>query len=445
LLIVQIGRSIVRHLCTWLALGVMAGASTQAGAQPLTIEAALAEAATRNPELAALEREHEAARLAVDTERFLDPPVFETQIWQWPVRSINPADVGMFMFMGEQELPGRGKRALRQAVRARDAEVVALQIAARRQEILAAVRTAVVDLAQAREVLDILAAQERLLREMADAATLRYAASRTGPQDTLKAVLEIARLQEEVVTTREQGRLAEARLNGLLGRQADAPVGALTPQAGFHVLPAAADLQHMALERQPDLARARVEAERERAELARIRGERRPDFVIGGGYMLMPGEAGAWTARAGLTWPNAPWARGRLVAQIAEQEKRVDAASARLYGEENRVRIAVQEALVRLAAARDRAQLLQTSVLPQIQQSLDVARVAYQADRGGLLDLVDTHRALLAGRIDYVRARSDAQRAAADLERAVGSEPAGTALLVRGPVRHPAAVDAARP
>jgi cobalt-zinc-cadmium efflux system outer membrane protein len=428
-----------------MAICVVAGASTQAGAQPLTIEAALAEAAQGNPELAALGREHEAARLRGDTERFLAPPVFETQIWQWPVRSINPADAGMFMFMGEQELPGRGKRALRQAVRARDAEVVALQIAARRQEILADVRMAFVDLAQAREVLDILAAQERLLREMADAATLRYAASRTGPQDTLKAVLEIARLQEEVVTTGEQGRLAEARLNGLMGRQADAPVGALAPLAGFNVLPAAADVQRLALERQPELARARVEAERERAELARIRSERSPDFVIGGGYMLMPGEAGAWTARAGLTWPNAPWARGRVAAQVAEQEKRVEAASARLDAAESRVRVAVQEALVRLAAARDRADLLQTSVLPQIEQSLDVARVAYQADRGGLLDLVDTHRALLASRIDYVRARSDAERAATDLERAIGSEPAGTSLLVRAPVRHPAAVQAARP
>ena len=43
--------------------------------------------------------------------------------------------------------------------------------------------------------------------------------------------------------------------------------------------------------------------------------ERRPDWMVQGGYMLTPGEAGAWTARVGMTWPTAPWATatvGRL-------------------------------------------------------------------------------------------------------------------------------------
>ena len=35
------------------------------------------------------------------------------------------------------------------------------------------------------------------------------------------------------------------------------------------------------------------------------RAEGRPDWVVQGGYMLMPGQAGAWTARAsGMTWPS---------------------------------------------------------------------------------------------------------------------------------------------
>ena len=66
------------------------------------------------------------------------------------------------------------------------------------------------------------------------------------------------------------------------------------------------DAVNAALERHPTMALAAAGIAREEAELARLQGERRPDFVVGGGYMLMPGDAGAWTARAGITWPKRP-------------------------------------------------------------------------------------------------------------------------------------------
>ena len=43
-------------------------------------------------------------------ERSLMPPRMEAQIWQWPLTTLNPANVDMYMFMLEQEFPGRGKR-----------------------------------------------------------------------------------------------------------------------------------------------------------------------------------------------------------------------------------------------------------------------------------------------------------------------------------------------
>ena len=47
--------------------------------------------------------------------RSLMPPMFDATIWQWPVTSFNPGDVNMYMFMLEQQLPGKGKRDLRAA------------------------------------------------------------------------------------------------------------------------------------------------------------------------------------------------------------------------------------------------------------------------------------------------------------------------------------------
>ena len=121
----------------------------------------------------------------------------------------------------------------------------------------------------------------------------------------MKSVLELSRLQADAIEWRERAGVAEARLNTLMGRPPDSRLAAL----GASDLPAIdlLNAEQIALQRHPEVLMAAATIAREDAELARLRGERRPDFVVGGGYMLQPGGAGAWTARAGITWPNAPW------------------------------------------------------------------------------------------------------------------------------------------
>lgn len=78
-------------------------------ARRLTLTVAIDEALAQNPELIALRRQFEAAQERPAQERFLMPPSFEAQIWQWPVTTINPLNTNMYMFTIQQELPGRGK------------------------------------------------------------------------------------------------------------------------------------------------------------------------------------------------------------------------------------------------------------------------------------------------------------------------------------------------
>jgi outer membrane protein TolC len=144
--------------------------------------------------------------------------------------------------------------------------------------------------------------------------------------------------------------------------------------------------------------------------------------MVGGGYMLMPGEWGAWSASVGVTWPGAPWARGRLDAQVAVANADIEVAVARQRVVENAIRLAVQEAYVRVQSAQQRADLLRTSIVPQTEQTLDVSRVAYQADRVDILALIDNQRALLEVQLAYYEALSDLEQAFSDLERAVGTE-----------------------
>jgi outer membrane protein TolC len=229
-------------------------------------------------------------------------------------------------------------------------------------------------------------------------------------------------LHEDIIVLDQQAQIAAAKLNTLLDRQTDAPIGPLGEASHQTLLPPVADLQRQALERQPEIQGARLAVERAEAALAVARRDHKPDFSVQGGYMLLPHQTDGILARLSITWPDAPWSRGRADARVAEMSGDVDVAKARQKSMENILRLAVQEAYVRVKAAEARAALLKTTILPQSQQTLEVSRVAYQNDRVEFLALLDNERTLLNAQLNYYRALSDAEQALADLERAVGTE-----------------------
>ena len=254
---------------------------------------------------------------------------------------------------------------------------------------------------------------------------------RISQQDVLKPVVELSKLHGDLLMFEEQAGIAAARLNVLLARAPEAPIGPLTEPTEQTLLPAPTDLQRLALDHQPELQRAHLEIERAEAELASAKREYKPDFTVQGGYLLMPNQTDAWLARVGVTWPSAPWSRDKISAHITEQIAASEAAKARERAMQNMVRLAVQEAYVRAKSAQDRAALLRTTILPQAQQTLDVSRIAYQTDRLDFQAVIDNQRTLLDAQLAYVRALSEFEQATADLERAVGADlPEGTTTSV---------------
>lgn len=220
----------------------------------------------------------------------------------------------------------------------------------------------------------------------------------------------------------EQAGLATARLNILLDRAPDASIAVLADTDVSTSLPDTKTLQQLAIEHQPELQRARLEIERDEADLTATKSAYQPDFTVQGGYLIMPNQTDALLARVGISWPRAPWSHGRIDAQVAEHAAMVEAAKAKQRSMENSVRLAVHEGYVRAKAAQERAALLRTTILPQSQQTLDISRVAYQTDRVEFQAVIDNERTLLDSQLDYVRALSEFQQATADLERAIGTD-----------------------
>jgi cobalt-zinc-cadmium efflux system outer membrane protein len=431
-----------------LVLGVghveMAGQATAGGAvpqehaghaagegPPLTLKAALDEALSKNPDAAALRAQVDVTRQRPAQERSLAPPMLEGTIWQWPFNSINPANTNMYMFMVGQEFPGRGKRELRAAVAEKDIALAQTDVTIRTRQIVNEVKQAYAMLFIARKATEVHLASVELLRQIADVSQTKYATGRVSQQDVLKPVVELSKLHGDLLMFEEQAGLAAARLNVLLARAPEAPIGPLTGPTEQTLLPVPTELQRLALEHQPELLRAHVEIERAEAELASAKQQYKPDFTVQGGYLLMPHQTDAWLAKVGVTWPRAPWSRDRISAHMTEQIAASETAKARERGMQNMVRLAVQEAYIRARSAQERAALLRTTILPQAQQTLDVSRIGYQTDKVDFQAVMDNQRTLLDARLGYVRALSEFEQATADLERAVGADlPEGTTASV---------------
>jgi len=242
--------------------------------------------------------------------------------------------------------------------------------------------------------------------------------------EALTAVVEISKLHSDLIDLDEQAQLAAAQLNTLLNRDPAAPIGDVGALRIDASLPPLEELQRRALEHNGDVRGAQLDVERAEAALAVAVREYKPDFMVGGGYQLMPRSVGAWTASIGVTWPGAPWSRAGLDAKKAEASAEVAVARAREQAVRNAVRLAVQQAYVRAVSAFAHASLIDTTIIPQAQQVLDASRVDYQSGRGDIASLVEQQHGLLETRLDYFRALAAMGEARADLDYTVGDDPA---------------------
>jgi outer membrane protein TolC len=195
------------------------------------------------------------------------------------------------------------------------------------------------------------------------------------------------------------------------------------------------ELQGLAVDHEPSLQGARLAVDRARTALTLAEYERKPDWTVQAGYMLLPHQTDGFLARLAVTWPTAPWARGATDARTREAAAGIDAATGTQHSVEAGLRLSVQEAYLQVGSAQARAALLRTTLIPQAQQELDLSRVAYTADRGDVLSVLDAERSLLEAQVDYYRAVADIDRALAMLERAVGVDlgPAYTHVVVQEP------------
>lgn len=422
------GRSAaVLLLAAATALTFAAPAQAQDAALGASAQGLLDYARGRNPELAAMRQEADAATQRAASAGALADPLLRVELFNInnygndASPSLLPSKVGETEYRLMQPLPGWGKRELRRDVAAAGVAEADARSAATWAELAARIKIAyaeyyrsVGDERLAREVLELMARLEQI-------AQVRYAGGLAAQQDAIRAQIEQTAMRSELIALDNAKRQLRARLNALLARDWSAPLA--DPQA-LRPLPAlasadAARLAERARERNPLLLaeQARVTGAQKSRDLTW--SNRYPDWLVG----VQSTQVGSRLTSYGLMLElNLPLQLDARRAQEREAEAMLGAARSRAEAAAHQLLGELAGHLAAFGGARRTEALVESQLLPQAEASLRSALAAYENGRVDFATLLDAQRQIRKARSDLLKAQVEAQVRLAEVERIVGED-----------------------
>jgi cobalt-zinc-cadmium efflux system outer membrane protein len=400
------------------------------GARPPSASAQLsmlvAEALENNPEIRAALREREAAAQRVSPAEALDDPVLEAGVINAPLASspFNREDMTMKMIGLSQRLPFPGKRGLRGAIAARDAESISHGYQETVNRVIRDIKIAYFDLGLTLERIRLIEKNKLIVEDLLHLAVDHYQAGMGSQADALKAQTQVSRILDELLKLARERPVVEAELVRTLGRGANAAVPVPEPpqlQAEHLDLES---LRDIALAQRPQLLalQSMVEGNKKALELARknyypdfdlrlaygqrdnmLDGSRRPDMV---------------TLTVAVNLPV--WRENKLAPRVAEAAARRDQAQSMFEAQRNEVAASLRQQMAIAEQSLKSAHLYQTTILPQARLTVESALSAYRVNRVDFLTLLDSQMTVFNYEISLATATTSYNKALAEIDLLTG-------------------------
>ena len=382
------------------------------------------QALARNPEIKMMERSVDMTRARIPQATALPDPMLSygyTGNWPLPPFDIQKGDPSSARVLSfTQELPFPGKLSLKTKMASMSAEAEMWSYQQTRLNIVAEVKEAYFDLAYLTRAIDTVNKNKDLLEKFAKIAEARYAVGKGVQQDVLKAQVEVSKLIEQVTLLEQRKQTAEARLNTLLYREPDDPIGKpddIKPREFAHTQK---ELSDLALANYPALKGQKRRIDRERYGLELAEKDFYPDVTVGVTYFNRPGLPDMYGVNVGVKLPlyfrrkQSP-AVSEAAASEAMERKRLEATTTLLL-------FKIREAHLAATTAQKLASLYGTTIIPQSTLSLESAISGYEVGKVDFLTLLDNLVTLRNYEISYYEQLSNVEKAVARIEPLVGKD-----------------------
>lgn len=391
----------------------------------LTLEQLVGDAVRENPQLKSMRAKWEAMKERPAQERTLPNPMLTYSGMDmidggtWP-------DTQEKRIMVQQEFPWFGKLGLKGKVAEKDAESMQREYEAMQREVILMVKESYFDLYATQRALSITRAEEDVLKQMQKIAEAKYGVGEITQQDVLKAQAEISMLKARILELEQQQAVLKAKLNQLLNRRADSPLGlAVTePQREFEFQ--ADQLFGLAEKNRPEIKQARAQIERSQRERDLMKKEFLPDYRLGVEYRNVGVDWSDFSRSDNMVMftigIDLPIWQTKYRAGVREANKMIESTQAALEAAETQTSYDVQDASFKLLTARRSLDLYKTALVPQAEARFNASEAGYRTGKVDFLDLLESERFLLNARVMTVMAEGNVGMQLARLERAVGTD-----------------------
>ena len=386
----------------------------------LQLQKLIEQALENNPEIKSMQRRFDMVRARIPQAKALDEPVLSVgymgNIAPFYVQRDDPSS-GRYISI-TQDLPFPGKRALKGKVASSEADAEWWSFEQTRRNIVAEVKDAYFDLYYLTKALGVVTKTKTLLEQFTKIAEVRYAVGKGIQQDVLKAQVEFSKLLEQQTMLEQRKQVAEARLNSLLYRESDSPLGVpeeLKPRDFEYSL---TQLNETAVANYPDLKAQRRKSESAQYSIQLAKKAFYPDFSVGFTYINRPAMPEMYGLTVGVKLPIHTTQKQRPA--LTEATANFEAEERTLENIATLLMFKIRDKYLAQNTAQRLVKLYSTTIVPQSSLSMESAIAGYQVGKVDFLTLLDNLVTLLNYELSYYEQLSNEEKAVAALEPLVG-------------------------
>jgi outer membrane protein, heavy metal efflux system len=401
---------------------LLVGTAGAAASQELTLAYAIEQTLARNPELGIYEPRFAAARAQAALVTLRPPLELEADVQDaFGTGRASGLDSAETTFALSHVIELGDKRELRLGAANAGADALSAERAAAELDVLAEVTRRFIHVVSDQEHLAVTMRATTLADENVAAATARVAAARAPEVELRRARVTRARAETEQEHAEHELATSRRKLAAMWG-DSEAVFGRAT--ADLYSLPPNEDYEALLerLERSPDFARFASEARLRDAELRVAEAHARSNLTLRTGLRFLH-DTDDKALVLGVTLPLFAESRARGEIAVAQAESRQTAAER----EAHRVRAEAQlfELVQELRHAVTEADVLRTTVLPEMEAALEATRYAFERGRYSYLEWVDAQSELIEVQRALIDASANAHLYRTEIERLTGEPLSG--------------------